>query len=322
VTYDEALSELFEHVVPLHEELGIPGHVEVVVGHIGSVRQIGQSSYNGYRHMDAGELRQLIALGWGVGNHSWSHGNVAENPDLEIRVAREVLEEAIGERVVVYCSPGNNANMPPAIEPAKAAGYLCALSITDDINRPDCDLWWLNRTPNLHKHYEPFFSAFDPHHRVRQAQEHEGWIIDYCHCPAPRIPHESKDVYLHEHRERLETILTEGDEGVWCVTVEEAVDYILTRRHTRLEVVAENDREQRYCLYLKGLPSQVACRQLTLEMEVPSGAQRAPEILVGGQVVFPTLVRPRCLRFTVDVTDGLEISRMRYERSSVMFTHA
>ena len=50
ITYDEALEELHRFAVPFHEELGIPGHVEAVAGHLGVVRQLGQSSYNGY-HM-------------------------------------------------------------------------------------------------------------------------------------------------------------------------------------------------------------------------------------------------------------------------------
>ena len=307
VTYDEALAALFDHTVPLHEELGIPGHVEVVVGQMGQIRQIGASSYNGYRHMNAGELRQLLSLGWGVGNHSWSHGDVSADLDQEIRIAKDVLEEAIGAPVVVYCSPGDNHNMPPAIETARSCGYLCALSITDDINRPDADLWWLNRVTNLHAHYGPFHSAFDSYYRIHRAQEHRGWIIDYCHCPAPKIPHECKDVYIHEHRERLETVLSEGGEHVWCAVVDEVVDYMLMRRYTRIETVVESDMERRYRLRIEHLPAPVRCHQLTLEMTVPSGLQRNPSIHVGDQTIVPTLIRLRRLRFTVEATDGLEI---------------
>ena len=40
ITYDEALIDLHRFAVPYHEEFGIPGHLEVVVGQIGAVRQI------------------------------------------------------------------------------------------------------------------------------------------------------------------------------------------------------------------------------------------------------------------------------------------
>src|SRR4051794_41775518 len=76
ITYDEALSELHRFAVPYHEEFGIPGHAEAVAGHIGKGRQLGQSSYNGYHHMGPEELRDLVARGWGGGNHSWSPGGI------------------------------------------------------------------------------------------------------------------------------------------------------------------------------------------------------------------------------------------------------
>src|SRR5438045_9030741 len=111
ITYDEALEELHQFAVPYHEELGIPGHVEAVAGHIGKVRQLGQSSYNGFHHMGAGELRDLVARGWGVGNHSWRHERIQpEMVDRELRQAKEVLEEAIGQPVLLYCSAGDDRN--------------------------------------------------------------------------------------------------------------------------------------------------------------------------------------------------------------------
>src|SRR5919197_4518565 len=110
ITYDEVLSELHRFAIPYHEEFGIPGHVEAVAGHIGEVRQLGQSSYNGFRHMGAAELRDLVARGGGIGNHSWSHELIQpDTVDRELRQAKEVLEEAIGAPVLLYCSPGNNS---------------------------------------------------------------------------------------------------------------------------------------------------------------------------------------------------------------------
>src|SRR5437764_14581300 len=112
ITYDEALVELHRFAVPYHEEYGIPGHVEAVAGHIGKVRQLGQSSYNGYHHMGPAELRDLAAPGWGVGNHSWAHELIQPDMvDQNLREARETLEEAIGVPVPLFCAPGSNDNM-------------------------------------------------------------------------------------------------------------------------------------------------------------------------------------------------------------------
>ena len=176
ITYDEALADLHRFAIPVHEEYGIPGHVEVVVGQMGEIRNIGKSSFNGYRHMNGDELRDLLALGWGVGNHSWSHEVITpETVEREIGQAKRVLEEALGEPIILYCSPGDNTNMADhVLEVCRNYGYLGAMSITDALNLPGDELFWINRTP-LHDHYyPPFYSAFDPYRNIRQAPGRAG----------------------------------------------------------------------------------------------------------------------------------------------------
>lgn len=309
VTFDEALIELHDYTIPVHEELGVPGHVEVVVGHMGKVRQIGSSSYNGYRHMSGPELRDLIAMGWGVGNHSWSHMDVAADLETEVRQAKRVLEEAIGARVVTYTAPGDNNNMKPVIiEALKEAGYLCALSVSDDVNLPDGDLWFLNRSSNLHQGFGPLWSAFDPNHRLAQARQANAWVIDYCHCPSPHIPHENKDVYIHEHRARLEAVLATGGDEVWLPTVEEAVDYTLCRRHLRVERQGEGNGVPTFRLSLEGLPQPVASKQVTLDITVPPSLQRSPLLVVNGRPQPALLARYGALRATVDLSSPVTLT--------------
>src|SRR4051794_12964817 len=239
ITYDEALSELHRFAVPHHEEFRIPGHVEAVAGHIGKVRQLGQSSYNGYHHMGPEELRDLVARGWGVGNHSWSHELIQPDMvDRELGEAKEVLEEAIGQPVPLYCAPGNNHNMADhVLEAARRYGYLGAMSITDALNRPGQELFWLNRTPLHEQYYEPFFSEYNPYRNIRHAQADGGWIIDYCHCPLEKAVHPNKDCSAAQLRRRFETVLSEGGDRVWCADPDEVIYYHTTRRHTRIETL-------------------------------------------------------------------------------------
>jgi len=51
ITYDEALADLHRFAIPMHEEYAIPGHVELLVGQMGEIRQADNSSYNGYRQL-------------------------------------------------------------------------------------------------------------------------------------------------------------------------------------------------------------------------------------------------------------------------------
>ena len=63
IPYAEGLVALHRFVSPHHEACGIPGHVEVVASQLGEIRKIGQSSYNGMRHMNGDELKDLLQRG-------------------------------------------------------------------------------------------------------------------------------------------------------------------------------------------------------------------------------------------------------------------
>ena len=332
ITYDEALADLHRFAVPMHEEYGIPGHVEVVVGQMGEIRNIGNSSFNGYRHMNRTELRDLLARGWGVGNHSWSHEVITpEMVDREIGHAKSVLEEALGEAIILYCSPGDNTNMADhVLEACRRHDYLGAMSLTDALNLPGDELFWINRTA-LHDHYyPPFYSAYDPYRNIRQAQAMQGWIIDYCHCPLETAVHPNKDCSEAQLRQRIETVLSEGGDAVWCAVPEEALSYHLMRRHARVEEVGadgtqdagtgDGDGEmgsgapgdddanaQRYRIALPELPDQVPYRSLTLEVSVLAAWCRDPCVTVDGQELAAEVVRPGVLRFTAPVRDGTEV---------------
>lgn len=310
ITYDEALADLHRFAVPLHEELGIPGHVEVVVGQLGQVRQIGASSFNGMRHMNAEELRDLLARRWGVGNHSWSHQIITpDTVDQELGRAREVLEQAIDAPVDLYCSPGDNTNMADhVLATCRDLGYLGAMSLTDALNRPGDELFWLNRTALHHQYYAPFYSEYDPFRNLQHAACDGGWVIDYCHCPLEEPIHPNKDCSRAQLRRRLETVLEAGGDGVWCAVPEEALHYHLCRRHLQVEVLAESAAEQRYALSLPGLSPRVRWRQITVEAEVPAAWCRAPLAWVDGTPHCASLVRPRILRVTVEVANRTELA--------------
>ena len=66
----------------------------------------------------------------------------------------------------MFCVPGSNESYPAALKVAEAAGYNSILTIYDDINGIDSDLFRLNRVP-IHTEYPPpFYSKFDPYKRL------------------------------------------------------------------------------------------------------------------------------------------------------------
>ena len=265
ITFDEALSELHLFTIPILAEFGVPGHVEMVVGQMGQERRLMQSSYNGFKHMNAEQLCDLLSRGWGVGNHSWSHTylNLA-NVDRELGEAKRVLEQAIGEPVTVYCSPGGNFNMSEEIlQKCREYGYLGAMSLYEALNRQeDPDLLWLNRTFLHDQGPDTFDCEFDPFRKIQHARRDQGWIIDYLHCPLEEPVHPRKDCSAAQLRERIETIVAEGGDEVWLAKVEQPMDYRYTRRYLKVEPVAAGQ----YRLSTPGLPEPVRYRVLTFEL--------------------------------------------------------
>jgi hypothetical protein len=268
--------------------------------------------------MGSAGLRDLIARGWGVGSHTWSHEVVTpDTVEREIGEAKKALEDACGAPIPLYCAAGSNVNMAPhVLEACRRYGYLGAMSITDALNRPGEELFWLNRTALHEAMYEPFYNEYDPYRNIRYAQAENGWIIDYCHCPLERAVHPHKDCSEAQLRRRLETVLSEGGDAVWCANPDEVIYYHVTRRHTKIATVRENAEEMVYRLHFDHLPPQTVCRALTLEAQIPAAWCQNPSALIDGSPMPVELVRPRTVRFTVSVRDGMEIAfrpRLPYE---------
>jgi hypothetical protein len=229
--------------------------------------------------------------------------------ERELGEAKKVLEDAIGAPVPLYCAPGNNHNMSDhVLAAARKYGYLGAMSITDALNRPGEELFWLNRSALHDQFYEPFFSEFDPYRNIRYAQADNGWMIDYCHCPLETPVHRNKDCSEAQLRRRFETVLSEGGDAVWCANPDEVIYYHVTRRHVRIELIRETTDEQTYRLTFDNLPAEVVCRALTLEADVPAAWCVNPQVWIDGQPIHAELARPKRLRFTVEVAEGMEVA--------------
>jgi len=296
ITFDEGMRELHKFAVPILAEFGVPGHLEVVAGHIGVVRNLGASSYNGFFHMGFDELREMMARGWGVGCHTWTHELItSETVELEIGESKRVIDKGLGEPITIYCSAGDNENMSSfVLDACRRHGYLAAMSITDALNPPGSaaidDLLWVNRTFLHTQGYGPFFSAFDPYRNLLYADRTQGWVIDYCHCPLEVAVHPNKDCSAAELRRRMEAVCEYGGDRVWLAKVEDVTDYRYTRRAAKVEA---GGGAGEFTVSAPGLHPSVRRKVVTLEL--PRGTWAAE---VDAK---PTAITPRGGKLLIDV---------------------
>jgi len=301
-TYDEGLIELHRFTVPAHDRLCVPGHVEVVGGHLGVERRLGASSYNGMRHMSGGEIRELLDRGWGVGNHSWSHGIVEDDLELELKKSKDAIEEACRYPVTLYTAPGSNVNMsPPVLEALPKYGYLGGMGITDDINRPDFGIW-INRPPLHEKFSDLYDSAFDPHKRIAQAKKHNGWIVDYLHCPLEKAVHDYKDVSAAHLGERLETVVAEGKYDCWFANPDRVADY----RYMRGAVKILEKGPGRFELDISAARKEIVCKDLTFSLKSAYPAGQLAVSADGRDVSVQQFANGEVV-FTIEVKNKMEI---------------
>ena len=88
---------------------------------------------------------------------------------------------------------------------------------------------------------------------------------------------------------------------------EEVIFCYLSRRHVRMEALADTEAEQRYRLLFEGLNQRVLQRELTFEVNVPAAWCRFPQVWVNGVPQPAELVKPCLLGITVTVTEGMTL---------------
>ena len=62
MTYDEGTVDALANALPVHQEFGFPGHVDVVAGQLGEQRSAYGSSLNDYMHMSVEETVTALTI--------------------------------------------------------------------------------------------------------------------------------------------------------------------------------------------------------------------------------------------------------------------
>ena len=246
MTYDEGTVDTLANALPVHERFGFPGHVDVVAGQLGEQRHAAGSSLNDHMHMSAGELRFLLARGWGVGNHSWSHYSYPCQPGLDLY--REVvwskyrLEDAIGLPVRIFTIPNDVHNYEPVIALVRQH-YLACAHIEGGPNREGFDLYRIGNcmVASGGVRPRPLWPEEMKTENLALAFVRDSWVYETSHLCLWNVPQTHKCVtpeYMTRRFERLNEI---SDGRLWAAKPDDVVDNVLMRRALAIENVRTED---------------------------------------------------------------------------------
>jgi hypothetical protein len=312
ITYDEGFVDLIDHALPVHQEYGIPGHLVMVAGQLGEIRDVPSSTYHGvYRHLSAEQLCDLLQEGWSIGDHSMTHGDLNVNTYVEVVESKKVLKEAIGRSVTLFHLPGGDFTFASAARYLEQAGFLGVFFIDDRVNSYDPDLFALSRTGLYVEEgqpdyalFDPFPRVYDPYHRLHEALDTGGWIVDMTHLVAPKPIAPWKDTTPEILDARFDCLRRVGNGREWAAEPEEIVDYILLRRAASIQEVQTESASIAFLLRLGSVPAAVRCRDISVTVKL-NMAIPLPAVLVDGKEATTTdSFVGRYLTFTWEAKDG------------------
>ncbi len=280
MTYDEGTVDALANALPVHQEFGFPGHVDVVAGQLGRQRAAHLSPLNDYMHMSVAELQFLIERGWGVGNHSWSHYVYPTQPGLDLW--REVvwskyrLEDMLGRPVRIFTIPNNKDNYPPVIDLVREH-YLACAYIDGGPNREGFDLY---RIGNFMVASGEISDAYDWKDELRTGNLSleflEGaWLYETSHLVMWNVPQRHKCLTPEDLTRRFETLRDISGGRLWAATPDDVIDYVLLRRALAVSDVQQVEgglefglegkwpigvMSGRLSLRVAGLPAAEGCR--------------------------------------------------------------
>jgi colanic acid/amylovoran biosynthesis glycosyltransferase len=137
LTFDDGLTGVHEHALPVLRELRLPATVFVVGRSVTGDRTVDwvdDPPDHPLETLDLDQLRDLVEAGIEIGSHSHAHRILpsldVETCEEDLRTSREVLEELIGGPVPHLAYP-RGAHDPAVRKAARRAGYSHAFALPE-----------------------------------------------------------------------------------------------------------------------------------------------------------------------------------------------
>ena len=311
IVYENPFESMLRQSVPAHDEFMIPACVSVFAGQIGEMHYEPGSPYHMIlRHLDRDELEGLVGKGWSVCSKGMDGRGLRGDLQRQMAESRPRIEDAIGRRVSLFLAMSGEVEMVHAGAFAAQSGYLGMFSLLDHLNLPEHDLFCLGRIPLAEEGPRPRRRQFDPYDRLMLARDNGAWVVD----SVSRVGHEltlpEREVTVGSLVRRFQKVREVGGEQVWCAAPDEVVDYILTRRATRVMPGKGGAEGSEYVVSVRGLDPAVRRRRLTFRasgLKDDVDPMRVVKNLTERVDVSAVRVEKDFMLFDVEVMDGLRL---------------
>lgn len=137
ITFDDGHHSVYENAFPIMQEYNFPGVFYIVASRINNVDNF----------VNVTELNEMIASGWEIGSHSYTHADLTQSHDninYELAQSKLVLEKALNIKIETIAYPYGAIDSFVAAKVSDygyRAGIGLGISITHNIG----DIFYINR---------------------------------------------------------------------------------------------------------------------------------------------------------------------------------
>ncbi len=153
ITFDDGHQSVYDNAFPIMQEYGFPGVFYVVANRIEDVEDF----------VNVADLKEMIASGWEIGSHSYTHTDITKNhgdANREIAQSKKELEAALDTEVETFAYPFGVID-PFVVDKVSNYGYRAAMGLGTSITHDWNDVFYLQRL-EVYGHYtiEEFLDLF------------------------------------------------------------------------------------------------------------------------------------------------------------------